>query len=91
MPAILAACEMYESSTAASSYEKSFQAEYDYYKAGNNTVKKKHNATGTACGWWLRSPDKSATGFCWAAAASADGISSKSASQAYGVSPLFCV
>ena len=89
---LLAARELNESTSAASSYEKSYQAEYDYYKAGNNTVKKKHNATGTACGWWLRSPYKSnAANFCWGAAASADRVSNKSAYYSYGVSPLFCV
>lgn len=36
--------------------------QYDYYKAGNSCVKTK---SGSACGWWLRSPSTSSSGgFC---------------------------
>lgn len=41
----------------ANSAEKNYQKQYDYYKNGNSRVKYKHNATGTACSWWLRSVD----------------------------------
>ena len=40
----------------ANDYEQNKQKQYDYYKAGNSNIKYKHNATTTACSWWLRSP-----------------------------------
>ena len=39
----------------ANSAEKNYQAQYDYYKAGNSKVHYKHNATGTAALAWCRS------------------------------------
>lgn len=39
----------------ANSAEKNYQAQYDYYKAGNSKVHYKHNATGTAAHVWCRS------------------------------------
>ena len=40
----------------ANDYERNSQLQYDYYKASNSRVAYKHNATGTAVWWWLRSP-----------------------------------
>ena len=39
----------------ANSAEKNYQAQYDYYRAGNSKVHYRHNATGTAAGVWCRS------------------------------------
>ena len=33
-----------------------YQAQYDYYKAGNSRVAYNHSAVSTAVWWWLRSP-----------------------------------
>ena len=58
---LLAECEVfgdgygYSGSGYANDAEKNYQKQYDYYKNGNSKVKYKHNATGTACLWWLRS------------------------------------
>ena len=41
--------------TYANSAEKNYQAQYDYYTAGNSKVHYKHNATGTAARAWCRS------------------------------------
>ena len=43
----------------ANSAEKNYQAQYDYYKAGNSKVHYKHNATGTKASVWCRSVDSS--------------------------------
>lgn len=49
----------------ANSAEKNYQAQYDYYRAGNSKVHYKHNATGTAAGVWCRSVNSSyTTSFC---------------------------
>lgn len=39
----------------ANQYEYNYQAQYDYYKAGNSKVKYRHDATGTAVWHWCRS------------------------------------
>lgn len=39
----------------ANQYEQNYQAQYDYYKAGNSRVKYRHDATGTAVYHWCRS------------------------------------
>ena len=39
----------------ANSAEKNYQAQYDYYRAGNSKVHYRHNATGTAAFVWCRS------------------------------------
>ena len=52
---LLAEFEVFGTRYWANSAEKNYQKQYDYYKNGNSRVKYKHNATGTACRWWLRS------------------------------------
>ena len=41
---------------ASNTNEKSKQAQYSYYSAGNSKIKYNHGKTGTAVNWWLRSP-----------------------------------
>nr|DAW15886.1 MAG TPA: hypothetical protein [Caudoviricetes sp.] len=41
---------------ASNTNEKSKQAQYSYYSAGNSKIKYNHGETGTAVNWWLRSP-----------------------------------
>ncbi len=53
---LLAEYEVFGTRYYANSAEQTYQVQYDYYKAGNSRVAKKHNATGTAVWWWLRSP-----------------------------------
>ena len=36
--------------------EQSYQQQYTYYQSGNSKIAYRHDATGTACWWWLRSP-----------------------------------
>ena len=52
---LLAEFEVHGTRTSANSAEQNYQKQYDYYKNGNSKVKYKHNATTTACFWWLRS------------------------------------
>lgn len=53
---LLAEYEVFGSNNYANSYEKTYQAQYDYFKAGNSKIGYKHSATGTAVWRWLRSP-----------------------------------
>ena len=41
---------------ASNTNEKSKQAQYSYYSAGNSKIKYNHGKTGRAVNWWLRSP-----------------------------------
>ena len=52
---LLSEFEYHGARTYANSAEKNYQAQYDYYKAGNSKVHYKHNATGTAAFAWCRS------------------------------------
>lgn len=62
---LLAEFEYHGAGTYANSAEQNYQAQYDYYKAGNSKVHYKHNATGTAAFAWCRSVRSgSSGGFC---------------------------
>lgn len=62
---LLAEFEVFGSRYYANDYERNSQLQYDYYKASNSRVAYKHNATGTAVWWWLRSPGYNTNnGFC---------------------------
>ena len=52
---LLSEFEYHGARSYANSAEKNYQAQYDYYRAGNSKVHYKHNATGTAAGVWCRS------------------------------------
>ena len=54
---LLAEFEVFGTRSYANSYEQNYQAQYDYYKAGNSRVAYNHSAVSTAVWWWLRSPD----------------------------------
>lgn len=86
---LLAEFEFHGARTYANSAEKNYQAQYDYYKAGNSKVHYKHNATGTAAHAWCRSPYSSnSTIFC---RVDTDGsAASDSAYWSRGVAPGFC-
>ena len=53
---LLAEFEAFGTRSYANSYEPNYQAQYDYYKAGNSRVAYNHSAVSTTVWWWLRSP-----------------------------------
>lgn len=53
---LLSEYEVFGSIKYGNTNEKSKQAQYSYYSAGNSKVKYNHSATSTAVYWWLRSP-----------------------------------
>lgn len=62
---LLSEFEVQGTRSYANSAEQNYQKQYDYYKNGNSKVKYKHNATTTACYWWLRSVNATITNsFC---------------------------
>ena len=62
---LLSEFEYHGARSYANSAEKNYQAQYNYYRAGNSKVHYKHNATGTAAYAWCRSVHSGTTGtFC---------------------------
>lgn len=87
---LLSEFEYHGARTYANSAEKNYQAQYDYYKAGNSRVHYKHNATGTAAYAWCRSVSSGGSGSFCRVGTSGSG-SNYPANRSYGVSPGFCV
>lgn len=52
---LLAEFEAFGARYYANSAEQNYQAQYEYYRAGNSRVAYKHDATSTTVWWWLRS------------------------------------
>ena len=63
---LLAEFEVQGTRTYANSKEKDYQQQYAYFANGNGKVFYKHDATSTACYWWLRSVYAAgSTNFCF--------------------------
>lgn len=87
---LLSEYEVFGSITYGNTNEKSKQAQYSYYSAGNSKVKYNHSATSKAVRWWLRSPR--ADGSTVFVSVSTDGsVSGGSARYSLGFAPGFCV
>ena len=74
----------------ANSAEKNYQAQYDYYKAGNSKIHYKHNATGTEAKVWCRSVSSGGWG-TWCNLTTDGRSNSYPANYSFGVAPGFCV
>ena len=89
---LLSEYEVFATHQYCNDAEPNYQAQYDYFKAGNSKVANKHSATGTAAVWWLRSPYSSyVTGNCFCAVSSSGSLDCTDAYVAYGVVPGFVV
>ena len=87
---LLAEYEVFGAKHFASTQEPNYLKQYAYYAAGNSQVKYKHNATGTAAFWWLRSPESAySTRFC--KVYTDGGAYNSFPYYSYGVSPVFKV
>jgi hypothetical protein len=87
---LLAEYEIFGARSYANSYEQNYQAQYDYYKAGNSKVKYRHSSTGSAAWWWERSPNYSgASTFCYVS--TNGGANYDHSRYSYGLAPAFRV
>ena len=87
---LLSEFEVQGTRSYANSAEQNYQKQYDYYKNGNSKVKYKHNATTSACRWWLRSVyATNAYGFC--SVYTGGSANHNSAYHSYGFAPGFKV
>lgn len=85
---LLSEYEVFATHQYCNDAEPNYQAQYDYFKAGNSKVANKHSATGTAAVWWLRSPYSYYSYFC--AVSSSGSLDYNNANNAYGVVSGFC-
>ena len=76
--------------TYANSTEKNYQAQYDYYKAGNSKVHYKHNETATAANAWCRSVHSS-NGASFCLVVTSGSASTYNAYYSWALAPGFCV
>ena len=86
----LAEFEVQGARSHANPYEQNYQAQYDYYKAGNSKVKYSHRATSDAVYHWCRSAHYyTSNSFCFV---SNKGIADYAyANNSYGLAPGFAV
>ena len=87
---LLSEFEYHGARTYANSAEKNYQAQYDYYKAGNSKVHYKHNATGTAAYVWCRSV-YSSHGYIFCLVYTDGGAGNHYASRSWALAPCFFV
>lgn len=87
---LLSEYEVFGNITCSNSYEANYQQQYAHYSAGNSKVKYRHNSTGSAANWWLRSPGMDANGE-FVRVLYGGSVNSFSANYSYGFAPGFCV
>lgn len=87
---LLSEYEVFGNIKYSNTYEANYQQQYAYYSAGNSKVKYRHNSTGSAALWWLRSPYAGTSNFF--VRVRADGtVGSYYANYSLGFAPGFCV
>ena len=87
---LLAEFEVQGTRSLANQYEQNYQAQYDYYKAGNSKVKYRHDAIGSAVRHWCRSARyNSGSYFCIVSTSGA--ANTDPASYSRGLAPGFAV
>lgn len=87
---LLAEFEVFGSISSANQNEKSKQAQYAYYSAGNSKVKYNHSSPSAAVAWGLRSPAASYSGN-FVGVYTGGTVSYPSANRSLGFAPAFCV
>lgn len=86
----LAEFEVHGARSYANQYEQNYQAQYDYYKAGNSKVKYRHDNTGTAVWYLCRSAD-CGDSYRFCNVTNSGSASRGDAFYSLGVAPGFCV
>lgn len=87
---LLSEFEYHGARSYANSAEKNYQAQYDYYRAGNSKVHYRHNATGTAATVWCRSVCSS-NGYFFCRVYTDGSASYHHASYSWALAPCFFV
>ena len=86
---LMAEFEVFDTRTYANVNEKTYQAQYQYYKNGNSKKKYKHSNVSSSCNWWLRSPvSDNSTNFC-TVIYNGDSVVRYSSDVSFGIAPVF--
>lgn len=89
---LMAEFEVYGRQNFANPNEKTYQAQYEYYKNGNSKVKYMHNDVASTEYWWLRSPAfEFLNDFCLVDQANSKYSMSSVSNGSHGVAPVFLV
>ena len=87
---LLAEYEVFGNITYSNTYEANYQQQYAYYSAGNSKVKYRHNSTGSAARWWLRSP-REGRSYDFVFVVTGGAVDYRDAYFSLGFAPCFCV
>lgn len=87
---LLSEYEVFGNITYSNSYEANYQQQYAYYSAGNSKVKYRHNSTGSAASWWLRSP-RAGTSSYFVRVGTYGTVDYTGTNSSLGFAPGFCV
>lgn len=87
---LLSEYEVFGNITYGNTYEANYQQQYAYYSAGNSKVKYRHNSTGSAAIWWIRSPSAGDSDFFVCVYAGGT-VGDSGAHISLGFAPGFCV
>ena len=87
---LLSEYEVFGNISYANTYEANYQQQYAYYSAGNSKVKYRHNSTGSAARWWLRSPEAGIS-YSFVGVYPEGTVTYYTANYSYGFAPGFCV
>lgn len=87
---LLSEYEVFGNITYSNTYEANYQQQYAYYSAGNSKVKYRHNSTGSAAMWWLRSP-RAGYSYYFVCVYAGGTVLNYNASYSLGFAPGFCV
>ena len=87
---LLSEYEVFGSCTYSNTNEASRQQQYAYYAAGNSKIKYNHSSTGSAVGWWLRSPYRSNSTY-FVSVNNRGSVIYYTADTSLGVAPGLCV
>lgn len=87
---LLSEYEVFGNITYSNTYEANYQQQYAYYSAGNSKVKYRHNSTGSAAYWWLRSP-RAGYSNSFVNVYTGGTVTGRNAYNSLGFAPGFCV
>lgn len=87
---LMAEFEAFGTRRTANENEKTYQAQYQYYKNGNSKIKYKYSNTSDAVIWWLRSPSyNDNTSFCFVGSAGVISAGGFYATLSRALTPIF--
>ena len=88
---LMAEFEVFGRQNFANLNEKTYQAQYEYYKSGNSKIKYKQNDVASAAKWWLRSPSSDfRADFCLVSTNEKYSLTTIS-NGSHGVAPVFLI